>query len=140
MRRSDGPQPWRRLFHAATGVTVAVVLHVTLPSDALALALLGAALALLIALGVSSLVKSLLLKRLLKAPVSNWRWALVWAVAPAVVVGYVMTLLPEWMELAIGIPAILATYGYVIWKRGFGPEDRVLFSKNAAKSGDAAPQ
>lgn len=100
----------------------------------------GAALALLIALGVSSLVKSLLLKRLLKAPVSNWRWALVWAVAPAVVVGYVMTLLPEWMELAVGIPAILATYGFVIWKRGFGPEDRVLFSKNAAKSGDAAPK
>ena len=33
------------------------------------------------------------------------------------------------MELVFGIPAILATYGYVIWKRGFGPEDRVLFKR-----------
>ena len=99
----------------------------------------GAALALLIALGTSSLIKALLLKRLLKAPVSNWRWALVWATAPAVVVGFLVTLLPEWAELAFGIPAILVTYGYVIWKRGFGPEDRVLFSKNATKSGDTTP-
>ncbi|MBX7533263.1 lipopolysaccharide biosynthesis protein [Qipengyuania sp. 1XM1-15A] len=99
----------------------------------------GAALAMLIALGTSSLVKALLLKRLLKAPVSNWRWALVWATAPTVVVGFVATLLPEWAELAFGIPAILATYGYVIWKRGFGPEDRVLFRKNSPESGDTAP-
>jgi O-antigen/teichoic acid export membrane protein len=90
----------------------------------------GAALALLIALATSSLIKALLLKKLLKAPVSNWRWALVWATAPAVVVGFAATQLPEWAELIIGIPAILLTYGYVIWHKGFGPEDRVLFRKN----------
>ncbi|MCB2085253.1 MAG: lipopolysaccharide biosynthesis protein [Sphingomonadaceae bacterium] len=90
----------------------------------------GAALALLIALATSSLIKALLLKKLLKAPVSNWRWALVWATAPAVVVGFAATQLPEWAELIIGIPAILFTYGYVIWHKGFGPEDRVLFRKN----------
>ena len=45
-------------------------------------------------------------------------------------VGYLATLLPEWLELLLGIPAILAAYGFVIWHRGFGPEDRVLFRKN----------
>ncbi|KWV90748.1 lipopolysaccharide biosynthesis protein [Erythrobacter sp. YT30] len=83
--------------------------------------------ALFCALATSSLVKALVLKRLLKEPVSNWRWALVYAAAPAVVVGYAFTFLPEWVELAIGIPAILAVYCFVIWKRGFGEEDKVLF-------------
>ena len=96
----------------------------------------GAALALFFALGVSSLVKSLLLKTLLKEPVSNWRWTLVWATAPAVVVGFLATLLPEWAELILGIPAILATYFFVIWKRGFGPEDRVLFARNKTKAAE----
>jgi hypothetical protein len=90
----------------------------------------GAALALVLALGTSSLIKALLLKRLLKAPVGNWRWGLVWATGPAVVVGFLATLLPEWAELVFGIPAILLTYGWVIWHRGFGEEDRVLFRLN----------
>ena len=96
----------------------------------------SAAGALLIALATSSLVKALLLKHLLKAPVSNWRWALVYAAAPAVVVGYVFTLLPEWMELVFGIPAVLATYALVIWRRGFGEEDKVLFRKNVTSEAD----
>jgi ribose/xylose/arabinose/galactoside ABC-type transport system permease subunit len=89
----------------------------------------SAAGALLIALSVSSLVKALLLKHLLKAPVTNWRWALVYAAAPAVVVGYAFTWTPEWIELVFGIPAILATYGFVIWRRGFDDGDKVLFRK-----------
>ena len=89
----------------------------------------SAAGALLITLAVCSLVKALLLKHLLKAPVSNWRWALVYAAAPAVVVGYAFTFLPEWMELVFGIPAILGTYAAVIWRRGFDDGDKVLFRK-----------
>jgi O-antigen/teichoic acid export membrane protein len=89
----------------------------------------GAAGALLIALAVSSLIKALLLKHLLGASVSNWRWPLLHAAAGAVVVGYVATLLPEWMELLLGIPAVLGTYSWIIWKRGFGAEDKVLFRK-----------
>ena len=45
-------------------------------------------------------------------------------------IGYGVTQLPkafEWMELAIGIPAILLSYGTVIWLKGFTKEDRVLF-------------
>lgn len=45
----------------------------------------------------------------------------------AIVVGYVVTQLPEWLELGLGIPLILGVYGYVIWTRGFGPDDRALF-------------
>lgn len=89
----------------------------------------SAAGALMIALAVSSLVKALLLKHLLKAPVSNWRWALVYAAAPAVVVGYAFTWLPEWIELVFGVPAILGTYAWVIWRRGFDEGDKVLFRK-----------
>ena len=96
----------------------------------------GAAAALMLALGASSLIKALLLKSLLKAPVSNWRWPLVYATAAAVVIGLAAKLLPEWAELLIGAPAIAGVYGYVIWQRGFGPEDRVLFRKNIAPEGD----
>lgn len=90
----------------------------------------GAAGAMMLALAMSSLIKALLLKSLLKAPVSNWRWPLVYAAAAAVAVGLAAKALPEWAELLFGIPAIAAVYGYVIWRRGFGPEDRVLFRKN----------
>jgi O-antigen/teichoic acid export membrane protein len=89
----------------------------------------GAAGALLVALAASSLVKALLLRHLLCAPVSNWRWALVYAAAPAVVVGYAFTWLPEWMELIFGVPAILGTYAMVVWRRGFDEGDKVLFRK-----------
>lgn len=89
----------------------------------------GAAGALMVALAISSLVKALLLKRLLGSPVSNWRWALVHAAAPAVVVGYGFTWLPEWTELVFGVPAILGVYALVVWRRGFGEEDKVLFRK-----------
>ena len=94
----------------------------------------AAAIALMVALGVASLVKALLLTRILGHPINNWRWALVYAVAPAVLVGWAATQLPEWAELAFGIPAILLTYGFIIWKRGFGPEDRVLFQRNKAEA------
>ena len=92
----------------------------------------AAALALMVALGVASFIKSRLLARLLDERISIWRWALIWAAAAAIVVGYLATLLPEWAELLFGIPAILAAYAVVIWRRGFGPEDRVLFKRSAS--------
>ncbi|MGH6787310.1 MAG: lipopolysaccharide biosynthesis protein [Novosphingobium sp.] len=86
---------------------------------------------LLLALAFASLVKSRLLARFLGQSINNWRWPLVWAAAPAVVVGWLVTrFLPEWLELLLGIPAILGVYCWVIWHKGFGPEDRVLFRKN----------
>ncbi len=92
----------------------------------------GPALAMTCALGLASILKARLLGRLLGAGVSGWRWALVWAAAPAVVAGAVATRLPEWLELVVGIPAILAGYGAVIWYKGFGAEDRELFRMKGA--------
>ncbi|MFN6935302.1 MAG: lipopolysaccharide biosynthesis protein [Tsuneonella sp.] len=89
----------------------------------------GAAAALMIALGTASIVKSRLLGRILGERINNWRWAVLWAAAPAIIVGWIAVQLPEWAELAFGIPAILLAYGAVIWRYGFGPEDRVLFRR-----------
>ena len=96
-------------------------------------------LALALSLGISSLIKSRLAAHVLGARVSVWRWALPIAGAVAVLVGQIIIRLPEWAELAIGIPAILIAYGWVIWRKGFGPEDRVLFRKNLEGEDAAAP-
>jgi O-antigen/teichoic acid export membrane protein len=90
----------------------------------------GPAMALLLSLGMASILKARLLCRILGAPVQGWRWPLIWAAAGAGLVGYVITWLPqslEFVELIVGIPVILATFGAIIWKRGFTHEDRVLF-------------
>lgn len=92
----------------------------------------GAALALVLSLGLASLLKARLLGRILHERISNFRWALVWAAVPAIGVGVLARFLPEWAEVGFGVPAILGVYGLVIWRRGFGPEDRVLFRKQKA--------
>lgn len=92
--------------------------------------------ALMVALAGSSLIKALLLSRILGEPINNWRWPLMWAVGAAVAMGQLIILLPEWAELLIGIPAILGIYGWVIWTKGFGPEDRVLFRKQVVEPDD----
>jgi O-antigen/teichoic acid export membrane protein len=90
------------------------------------------AIALALALGLASIVKTRLAQHLLGAPISIWRWAIVYAAAAAAIVGWVATRGPEWSELLLGIPATLGVYGWIIWKRGFGEEDRVLFRKSRA--------
>jgi O-antigen/teichoic acid export membrane protein len=97
----------------------------------------GAAMALALALGLASILKARLLCRLLDAPVQGWRWPLVWAAGGAVLVGWGFTALPqslEWVELAIGIPVILATFGIIVWRRGFTHDDRVLFRMKKGES------
>ncbi len=85
--------------------------------------------ALMLALGFASLAKAVLLAKLLGQPLSIWRWTLLPAVAAATLVGIAATQMPEWAELSLGIPAILGVYLYIIWRWGFGPEDRVLFKR-----------
>ncbi len=107
-------------------------------NDAFAAA--GPALALIVALGLAAIAKAGLLRRLLGARVSGWRWALVPAAAVAAVVGFGVAFLPEWLELALGVPLILAAYGVVIWYKGFGEEDRLLFQFGEKKlAGEARP-
>ena len=102
----------------------------------------GAAVALAPALGLASVLKARLLCRLLDAPVQGWRWSLIWAAAAAVAVGAGFTLLPqrfEWIELTIGIPAILLAFFFVVWKRGFTHEDRALFRKQGPEEPTLPP-
>lgn len=99
----------------------------------------SAAAALMFALGASSLVKALTLSRILGHTINNWRWALVWATAAAVIVGQAVILLPQWAQMVFGIPIILGLYGWLIWTRGFGPEDRVLFTRKVTEEEPAAP-
>ena len=100
----------------------------------------SAAAALMLALGVSSLVKALMLSRILGQTINNWRWALVWATAAAVIVGQAVILLPQWAQMVFGIPAILGFYGWLIWTRGFGPEDRVLFTRKVTQEAVSPPE
>ncbi|CCW16839.1 Membrane protein [Sphingobium indicum BiD32] len=93
------------------------------------------ALALCMALAVGAFVKARLLARLLNAPVNAWRWPLLSAAGVACIVGAAFVALPprlEWVELVVGVWAILGAYGVVIWRWGFGPDDRTLFRKQKA--------
>jgi O-antigen/teichoic acid export membrane protein len=92
----------------------------------------GPAVALLLALGMAAIAKARLLSHLLQAPVSGWRWELVWAAAAAVVAGQLAILVPEWLELSVGIPTIMVAFGAVLWWRGFSDEDRELFKMRKA--------
>ena len=87
----------------------------------------GAAGALALALGLSSILKARLLKHLLGESVVGWRWSLGWAAAAALIVGLGVMLLPDWFQLTIGAPLILIAFGVMVWTRGFTAEDRVLF-------------
>jgi O-antigen/teichoic acid export membrane protein len=93
------------------------------------------ALALCLALALGALVKARLLSRLLGAPINAWRWPLLSAAGVACIVGAGFVALPprfEWVELAVGVWAILGAYALVIWRWGFGPDDRALFRKQKA--------
>ena len=92
----------------------------------------GPAAALAASLGVASIIKSRLAARLLGAPISLWRWPLLFAGAASAGVGAIATATPEWSELLIGVPAMLALYCGLIWRFAFKPEDRKFFVRKAA--------
>jgi O-antigen/teichoic acid export membrane protein len=94
----------------------------------------GPAIALCVALGFASITKSWLLRRQLDAPVSGWRWDLVWAAAAGIAVGaLVRFFLPQTWQLVIGVPAILFAFFAILWTKGFGPADRELFRMRKAE-------
>lgn len=101
----------------------------------------GPAIGLCIALAFAWFTKAQLLESELGASVSGWRWDLVWATAAGTLAGAAMSLLlPEGLHLIVGVPAILAAFGAVLWTKGFGPEDRELFrmGKSDAKEREVA--
>jgi len=114
------------------GLAVALIVAMREAELAIMWQATGPAIALLLALGFAAIAKSRLLCGILGARVNGWRWPLVWAAAAGAVVGYLATFLPEWAELLFGIPAILVAFGYVLWTKGFGPQDRELFRMRKA--------
>ncbi|HUP68069.1 MAG TPA: hypothetical protein VM145_07660, partial [Sphingomicrobium sp.] len=72
-------------------------------------------------------------KKKLGEPVSGWRWDLAWATTSGAIAGAgVRYLLPEGLQLFVGVPLILVAFFSVLWVKGFGPEDRELFRLNKA--------
>lgn len=128
---------------AQAAITVAIIVGMNIlnwpadPARRQAFQAAGAALGLALALGLASVLKARLLGRLLGAPVQGWRWSLIWAGAAAIIVGMLFNLLPnrlEWLHLIVGAPAILFTFGYIVWRRGLTREDRALFRKGGPES------
>ena len=77
----------------------------------------------------ATVVKSRLLRATLGEPVSGWRWPMLLAAGAAFAIGIlVQRYLVAYWELVLGLPAILATYGIVLWYRGFEEEERLLFA------------
>ena len=92
----------------------------------------AAAAALTLSLAIVSLVKARMLAGFLGERINIWRWAVLGAAIPAGLVGWAaLQFLPEWAQLTFGLTAILGVYFTIIWRWGFGPEDRVLFRKSA---------
>jgi len=110
------------------GLAVALILIMSDENLPQAYQATGPAIALCIALGFASIAKSRLLSKTLGAPVSGWRWDLVWATASGVVVGAAVRFwLPQSLQL-IGVPVILVAFFAVLWTKGFTPDDRELFT------------
>jgi len=119
------------LIMLALEALLAVALILTMRREGLPLTYqaTGPAIALCLALAFASVAKSRLLAKTLGAPVSGWRWDLAWMAAAGAAVGIaVRVFLPETLQLVIGVPAILAASGAVLWTKGFTAEDRELFT------------
>lgn len=89
----------------------------------------GAAGALLLSILGMAIAKQWLLGRILGAPVTFWRPALLAAGAAAFALGYAARALPELPQMLLTIPGVLLLFGAIAWRWGFGPDDRLLFAK-----------
>jgi O-antigen/teichoic acid export membrane protein len=87
------------------------------------------AMVLCLSLLLSSVLKARLAGRVLGAPVRALRWPLLAAAVAASVVGFAFLQFAEWVDLALGVPAIVAIYAATIWHFGFAPADRALFAR-----------
>lgn len=92
----------------------------------------GPAVALMVSLGLMSVLKARLLGSILHATISPLRWPLLSAAALAGAIGWIVTHLaplPVGVRLAIGVPAIAVIYVWLLWRFAFGPADRALFRR-----------
>ena len=90
----------------------------------------GPAIALMLSLAITSVLKARLLARLVAAPVSGIRWRLVFAGIIAAAAGAVVTILPtqfELIEVLVEVPVIALVYFALVWFWVFKDADRALF-------------
>jgi O-antigen/teichoic acid export membrane protein len=92
---------------------------------------LGAAIGLAVAALMLALSKSWLLHSALGANVMGWRFTLLVAAIPAILIGLPVQKLHGLLQLIIGIPLILGTFATIIWAIGFRGADRVLFTRRS---------
>jgi O-antigen/teichoic acid export membrane protein len=92
---------------------------------------MGPAAALALSIGLGAVAKAWLAARVLGARISIFRWPMLGAAAVAAGIGGIATATPEWSEILIGIPAMLAVYFGIIWRFAFEPADRALFARTA---------
>ncbi|MGB7406385.1 MAG: oligosaccharide flippase family protein [Pacificimonas sp.] len=91
---------------------------------------IGAALALACAALFASILKVILLHRLVPGRISGLRWSFLPATLATVAVGMASYwLLPPFWQLVLGLPLILATYIGLMWLFAYKGPDRLLFSK-----------
>lgn len=122
-------RPHANLVVALTGLALQAVLSLLLiPHWGAA----GAAAALFLAILAAGVVRELLLRLALRQPVDFWRRSLFAATIPAFLFGYAARGLPELPQLLVSIPGVLAIFAIIIWRWGFGPDDRTLFARKAA--------
>lgn len=88
----------------------------------------GAAAALLLGLMAAGVIRQRVLARALGADVGIWRWSLLAAGAVTFTAGYAARSLPELAQMLVVIPGALLVFGAIIWRFGFGPDDRALFA------------
>ncbi|HZC37404.1 MAG TPA: lipopolysaccharide biosynthesis protein, partial [Sphingomicrobium sp.] len=110
------------------GLAAALILVMQAQGLPLSFQATGPAIGLCIALTFASVTKARLLRDELGASVSGWRWDLLWSTIAGLVVGAVVRyFLSGFLQLVIGVPAIMIAFGAVLWTKGFGPDDRELF-------------
>ena len=121
-------RPRANLVIAAGGLALQAVLSLLLVP---AFGGAGAAGALLLSLTAAAVARQLVLGRALGAGVGFWRWSLVGAGAAAFAFGLLLRALPELWEMILLIPGVLLLFGGLMWRFGYGPDDRALFRRGA---------
>ncbi len=89
----------------------------------------GAAAALLLSVTAVGIVRQILLSHVLARPVGLWRWSLLGAGAAAFALGLAARGLPELWQMLVTIPGVLLLFAALMWRIGYGPEDRALFRR-----------
>ncbi|MEO0499423.1 MAG: oligosaccharide flippase family protein [Pseudomonadota bacterium] len=94
---------------------------------------IGAALALALAAGLSSILKVMLLHHLIPERVSGWRWVFLPATLAVTAAGLAsMNFLPAFWQITVGLPTLIAIYCSIVWVFGFKGSDRLLFTRLSA--------